>query len=249
MKRKLESLFDKESPEDEELNHHNSNHSNNSNKLTSISTLTPTKRKVEWKLESIDLMSPSFSLSFNNNSNLCIIGRKDLSGSKFISTIHCEIFQNSNNELFLTSKSRYDVIYVDNTLVMKDIPILLKEQCQIRFCKGHFIFKLEKLIIEDELHLNTTFDFKDENDNQENILEKQHEEEERMKMSLEDLDAVIRTRHIRDLEKTKDICHKLLSSFYCDICLEVIASCRSCVPCGHNFCAPCITQYIAVAKG
>lgn len=227
MKRKLHRLFEENSQDETSL----PAHSDSSHSI------------ISWKLESLESENSSFDLNFNQN-NICIVGRKDLSNSKYISVIHCEIFQNSFGELFLSSKARYDVIYIDNILALKDIPILLKEGCIIRFCKGHFSFKLQKNIVEN-CERNSTVDMPLEN----HVIITQNEMRERMDMSLEDIDARVRTRHIRELDITNSICRKILSSFYCDICIEVIASCRSCVPCGHNFCFPCITQYISISKG
>jgi hypothetical protein len=230
MKRKLHRLFDEDSQDD--------NNGNSSER----------RKIISWRLESLDeTKTPSFDLKFNEN-NLCVIGRKDLSDSKYISTRHCEIFQNSNDDIFLSSQARYDVIYIDNQLASKDIPIFLKDGCEIRFCKGHFIYHLKKNILarnqtlELEINQQETETIKDTKEEDENVTR------ERMEMVLEDMDASLRARHIRDLEMTTSICRKLLSSFYCDICIDVIASCRSCVPCGHNYCFPCITQYMAVAK-
>jgi hypothetical protein len=147
-----------------------------------------------------------------------------------------------------SSPHRPCVIYVDNALAAKDSPVLLKDRNEIRFCKGHFIYQLEKQIFKEE---------EEEEEGQEeehnvtielSAVTHENEMRERMEMALEDLDAMIRARHLRDLNNTQATCRKLLSSFYCDICIEVIASCRSCVPCGHNYCFPCITQYMAVSK-
>jgi hypothetical protein len=231
MKRKLHSLFDENSPQDDDPS----------------SPLGPATACITWRLESTQPdINPSIPLVFNQN-NICVLGRKDFSGSKFISTIHCEIFQNSTGELFLSSQARYDVIYVDNVLAAKDSPILLKDKNQIRFCKGHFIYQLEKQTLQEELedtdNHNATIEMKVEE-----TVSHENEMRERMEMALEDLDAMMRERHLRDLNNTQMTCRKLLSSFYCDICIEVIASCRSCVPCGHNYCFPCITQYMGVAK-
>lgn len=230
MKRKLHRLFDEDSQDPE----------------GSCGNPNDCHTAISWRLESQDeTQSPSFDLSFDEN-NLCVIGRKDLSDSKYISTKHCEIFQNSYHEIFLTSLARYDVIYVDDQLASKDVPILLRDQCVIRFCKKHFIYSLRKNILkrnqtlELELDQHETEDINDQDD--ENVRR------ERMEMVLEDLDASLRARYLHDLEMTTSISRKLLSSFYCDICIEVIASCRTCVPCGHNYCFPCITQYMAVAK-
>jgi hypothetical protein len=234
MKRKLHSLFDEGSPTDDHTD----------------SPLAPAaaRTRISWRLQSTQPhVNPSIPLVFNQN-NICVLGRKDFSNSKFISTIHCEIFQNSSGELFLSSQARYDVIYVDNALAAKDSPVLLKDRNEIRFCKGHFIYQLEKQIFKEE---------EEEEEGQEeehnvtielSAVTHENEMRERMEMALEDLDAMIRARHLRDLNNTQATCRKLLSSFYCDICIEVIASCRSCVPCGHNYCFPCITQYMAVSK-
>jgi hypothetical protein len=230
IKRKLHRLFDEDSQGDSSGN-------------------SSDRKTISWRLESIDeTKTPSFDLIFNEN-NLCVIGRKDLTDSKYISTRHCEIFKNSHDEIFLSSQARYDVIYIDNQLASKDNPILLKDGCEIRFCKGHFIYHLKRNVFERNQTLELELGqhscpeiIKDTKEEEENLTR------ERMEMVLEDMDACLRARHLRDLEMTTSICRKLLSSFYCDICIEVIASCRSCVPCGHNYCFPCITQYMAVAK-
>jgi hypothetical protein len=72
--------------------------------------------------------------------------------------------------------------------------------------------------------------------------------EEGLNMANNDVESTVCSRRHAMFVITKDLMLNLLSSLHCDICLEIIAGCRSCVPCGHNFCAPCIKQYMAVKK-
>jgi hypothetical protein len=68
-------------------------------------------------------------------------------------------------------------------------------------------------------------------------------------MGIADVESAIFERKYNILNSTKSLCRTLLSSFHCDICLELIASCRSCVPCGHSFCGPCIQGYMGSVNG
>lgn len=78
-------------------------------------------------------------------------------------------------------------------------------------------------------------------------IEHEKRSREGVNMALADIESSVCMRSQIALSTTKSLCRTLLSSFYCDICLEVIASCRSCVPCGHSYCAPCIQGVIDAA--
>lgn len=62
-----------------------------------------------------------------------------------------------------------------------------------------------------------------------------HHYDECIRMSISDIESMCLNRQYYCNGRVRDLCKMFLSSFHCDICLNVIASCRTVVPCGHNY--------------
>jgi hypothetical protein len=205
-----------------------------------------------------------------------IIGRSQLqncTNCQFLSSQHCS-FRIHTEGLILKALTKFDVISVNGELLKSGEEIVVKTNTKITLCQKFFKYSLYKVSVpfnskrHNDLEQNgfdkrartlegdsTTISSSSSSTthNNHNVQFDQLEYDSRARegvyMALADIESTVCMRSQTALTVTKALCRALLSSFHCDICLEVIASCRSCVPCGHSYCSPCIQGVIAAAGG
>jgi hypothetical protein len=184
--------------------------------------------------------------------NVFPIGRKDVGSSKYIKYIsghHCDVLCDDIGNITLTSCCRFDVMFVNDILLSQGKTVPIVHNDKIRLCKNTFEYTLVKV--------------KKKSRRPERSLSESESPEltagsgcwedlamarEWADMAAADVESNVFGRKYTVFKSTVQLCRTLLSSFHCDICLELIASCRSCVPCGHSFCGPCIQGYISSVR-
>ena len=193
----------------------------------------------------------------------------DCPQAKHVSSKHLEMQLISNDEdsILATARTKFDVTFVNNKLLKKDSAAILRDGSVVNFCQNFFAFTV--LCTTNSVVSNCRVDVplkrRRSSDNAVDPLtsctkltarqsaessasqgweELQCEIDDITLMAIADVESAVYNRSHTAFANTKSLARGLLCSFQCDICLEVIAGCRSCIPCGHNFCALCITRYM-----
>lgn len=228
-----------------------------------------------WTLQSNDPINPNIELNFDQSRSVCIgrVHFKGSPQAKHISSKHIQFHLCSDSDtLIVKALSKFDVIYIEDALLKRDATAQVKAGVSIKLCLNHAPFTL---ICKDATEGSpSACDHKVKRkrnssppqtgaaallmgiaDGRQNssfmkqqarrVAYNQCEVEEASIMAMEDLQSAVYNRMFGTFAHTKTIIRGVLSSFRCEICLEVIAGCRSCVPCGHCFCVACITNYMA----
>ena len=188
----------------------------------------------------------------NSDGKIFPIGRRTIGqcdNVQYISSHHCDVKYNGAGNVIITPFCKYDVVYIEDKLSPKGIPVAMKPGDKIRLCKNHFEYTLRAVTRKKKRRKPSADNsFSHEANSCETLSSRcsvgdvslSRMQEEGVLMSLADVESAACARAYAHLETAKHISRQMLSSFYCDICLELIASCRSCVPCGHSFCGPCV---------
>lgn len=220
-----------------------------------------------WTLKALGADDCDIPLDFSGSSSVTV-GRRDLrtcSEANHVSSQHLEFHtcMSDASALVVIARSKFDVVFVHGKLLAKDQIDFVQNGTIISMCGKLFSYTLRRHINASTIKLETktkkrkideTIDFAPNSCASANDMRDPPPQcgselaEASAAMALEDVLSAVYNRSHTAFANTRSLARELLSSFQCDICLELIAGSRSCVPCGHSFCVACITNYMAVKR-
>lgn len=190
--------------------------------------------------------------------------QKSNSASSSNKSMKCSV-DSSIATLQFTSLAKFDTILVDKKLAKKGHVLVVKDGTQFAFCsasrKSLFTYTLCRVTGKDRGSASSStaistsgtststsraaiYSMHDVSSTKEEVGD---HEKEWVAMGIADVESALVARRRRALDITMSVSRGVQSAFGCDICLQTIAACRACVPCGHCYCGPCIDQVIKAA--
>jgi len=165
-------------------------------------------------LDNVNLIKDTYSIGRNSTNDIAIVDIR-------LSGIHCKIYRNEDGECWIEDLSSNGT-YIENEKIGKGN--------KRKLCSGDKIYLLHMSKVKQEEALGYVFSANHEDAS---ALKRKREEEEK---------AIEEARKIN--EKQQKFQEELGEEMQCVICIDYIYQCVTLIPCLHNFCAACLSDWI-----